>query len=229
MNWFLRYGDLVFGSLLALIAAMFTFWQPKAQKYKLIAIGFIVVCLGLMVRIGFKQRWANEAEQRASADALRTAHEKLDHLIKFAEQPPKTPKEIQDLNDQFNRLQAEVKRQGESDVKSSAELLSVEIQKFLADRGSPPRITQKPPPLGLNPWDMKGGWTNIDKVIAFNEETEKQYGEKFSSRVVSMRNRLAERGLTDPILDSIYQRPHFAQIEIVAERLALLSLKSFTS
>lgn len=103
-----------------------------------------------------------------------------------------------------------------SALKQRAIRLSNEILEFVADRER-----SNPPLPRIETWER-----DVDISTRFSIETMSQFSTKFGARLIATRNELAEQGLTDRELDSLYTHPtNPIGIRIVAERLGALAEK----
>ena len=102
-------------------------------------------------------------------------------------------------------------------LKMKAISLSEQVFQFLNDRES-----ESPPSPTLETW-----LEDLKKITEFHHETMNQYSLEFASKVKEIRNQLADIGLRDNELDSIYKSStNPIGIRRVAERIGALAEKA---
>ena len=108
----------------------------------------------------------------------------------------------------------------ELDLREQAFIVSAGILNFLLERerSAPPY-----PSPDLSPAD----WSKAEAQIrAYNAETMRQFNQAWSTQVINLHDRIAAKGLQDPALDDLYQRPTSPLgIRIIGEKIGDLAEK----
>ena len=101
------------------------------------------------------------------------------------------------------------------ELKIRANQLSKEMLEFIVVRQQyAPRI-----PNNQEEWNR-----DVEKIHSYFKETMSQYSLRFNTRVIAMRNELADKGLKDDSLDSVFDKPGNAMsIRFIAEGIKALA------
>jgi hypothetical protein len=108
----------------------------------------------------------------------------------------------------------------ELDLREQAFIVSAGILNFILERerSAPPY-----PSPDLSPAD----WSRAEAQIrAYNAETMRQFNQAWGTQVINLHDRIAAKGLQDPALDDLYQRPTSPLgIRIIGEKIGDLAEK----